>query len=293
MIWVGGRVVPDDVLRVSVLDRTFEHGLGLFETLRTWDGRAPLLEHHLARMKRSAEHLGLPYGSVTPPGPDAVSALLEAEGLGRDVMLRVTLSGGLSASTGATLWMRASPLPPLMRREGATVDLGSLRIHSADPFARHKTLNYWARRKSYERARELSFDETFSVSGGPAAGGILEGTRTNVFIVESLRREGDDSPTPCLMTPSTSEPIVPGVMRWLVLKQAREVGLKVIEGNGLSLSDAEEVFLTNSVRGIIPVRRVISFETKDLWEWPAPGTWTQRLTILVNDWLQSRGGSPT
>ena len=54
MIWVGGRIVPDDALRVSVLDRTFEHGLGLFETLRTWNGRAPLLDRHLARMTRSA-----------------------------------------------------------------------------------------------------------------------------------------------------------------------------------------------------------------------------------------------
>ena len=39
MIWVEGRIVADDALRISVLDRTFEHGLGLFETLRTWNGR--------------------------------------------------------------------------------------------------------------------------------------------------------------------------------------------------------------------------------------------------------------
>ena len=50
MIWVGGRIVPDDALTVSVLDRTFEHGLGLFETLRTWGGRAVLLDRHLARL---------------------------------------------------------------------------------------------------------------------------------------------------------------------------------------------------------------------------------------------------
>ena len=37
MIWVRGRIVPDDALAISVLDRTFEHGLGLFETLRTWE----------------------------------------------------------------------------------------------------------------------------------------------------------------------------------------------------------------------------------------------------------------
>ena len=34
MIWVRGQIVPDEELTISVLDRTFEHGLGLFETLR-------------------------------------------------------------------------------------------------------------------------------------------------------------------------------------------------------------------------------------------------------------------
>ena len=43
MIWVRGQIVPDDGLSISVLDRTFEHGLGLFETLRTWNGQPTLL----------------------------------------------------------------------------------------------------------------------------------------------------------------------------------------------------------------------------------------------------------
>ena len=40
MIWSGGEILPDDGLAIPSSDRTFEHGLGLFETLRTWDGRA-------------------------------------------------------------------------------------------------------------------------------------------------------------------------------------------------------------------------------------------------------------
>ena len=43
LIWVRGEIVPDDALRISVLDRTFEHGLGLFETFRTWNGHPTLL----------------------------------------------------------------------------------------------------------------------------------------------------------------------------------------------------------------------------------------------------------
>ncbi len=75
MIWVGGAVVPDDALRISVTDRTFEHGLGLFETLRTWNGHAPLLDRHLARMTGSARALGLPLDPDALPDAGAVAAL--------------------------------------------------------------------------------------------------------------------------------------------------------------------------------------------------------------------------
>ena len=51
MIWFRGEVVPDEALRISVLDRTFEHGLGLFETFRTWNGH--------------------PDAAAPPPGADA------------------------------------------------------------------------------------------------------------------------------------------------------------------------------------------------------------------------------
>src|SRR5215210_1623114 len=112
MIWVGGRIVPEDELKVSVLDRTFEHGLGLFETLRTWNGHPTLLDRHLARMTRSARELGLPLDPAALPDAGAVAALLEACGVAGDATLRITMSGGLSQAGGSVVWMRSAPLPP-------------------------------------------------------------------------------------------------------------------------------------------------------------------------------------
>jgi branched-chain amino acid aminotransferase len=287
MIWVGGRIVPDDALRVSVLDRTFEHGLGLFETLRTWNGRAPLLERHLARMKQSASVLQLPYGSVMPPDEKAVSDLVAAEGLRGDVLLRITLTGGTSPTAGATLWMRALPLPAPIRKEGAIVDFGSWWIRAADSFARHKTLNYWSRRQAYENARQMGFDEVLSVRGSSTISAAWEGSRTNLFAVK-----GDK-----LMTPPTDGPIVPGVMRGLVLEQARNLALTVTEDGGIpseELANADEVFLTNSVRGIIPVGRLVIPTTpgQKKLQWSVPGPITGVLSLSVADWIESRG-APT
>lgn len=286
MIWVGGRVVPDDALRVSVLDRTFEHGLGLFETLRTYGGVPSLLERHLARLARSAHELGLPLTDVERPDRQAVAALVDAQGVGHDVTLRITLSGGLGPTGGATLWMRCGPLPPPSRHEGALVDLGAWWVHAHDPFSKHKTLNYWSRRRAHESASQIGFDEVLSIGGLPGARVVWEGSRTNVFAVHGRT----------LITPSLDGPLVPGVMRGLVVERAPELGLELVEDRGLKLSEmaaADEVFLTNSVRGIVPVRAMVDASPgHGRWAWRAPGDWTRRLRILVDDWL-GQGGRRT
>ena len=150
MIWVRGRIVPDDALAISVLDRTFEHGLGLFETLRTWNGQPTLLPRHLDRLTRSAAELGLPLDRQALPDREAVRALLAADGREADAMLRITLSGGISESSGSTLWMRSFALPPATP---AGVILGPVGPARVDVLASHKTLNYWPNRIMYENAR--------------------------------------------------------------------------------------------------------------------------------------------
>jgi branched-subunit amino acid aminotransferase/4-amino-4-deoxychorismate lyase len=280
MIWVAGRIVEDDTLKISVRDRTFEHGLGLFETLRTWNGRAPLLDWHLDRLGRSARILGIPIDPAALPDANAVTALLEANEVQEDVALRITLTGGVNASEGSTLWMRAALLPPPMARKGAIVDLGPWIVSPNDLLAQHKMLNYWSRRLAYESARLLGYDEVLSIS---PCGRIWEGSRTNLFLVQGE----------VLITPPITGPIVPGVMRGLITIRAREIFAEVFDfGNTESLvnwerlTTADEVFLTNSVRGIIPVAR-IGEKT-----WPAPGDRTRRLSILVDDWLREQGGTP-
>lgn len=276
MIWAGGRVLEDDALKISARDRTFEHGLGLFETLRTWNGRAPLLDRHLARLTRSAGQLGVPIDPAASPNAEAVAALLDANRVREDVVLRITLTGGFNETEGSTLWMRTGPLPPPIRREGAVVEHGTWKVFQNDPIARHKTLNYWSRRQAYESARALGYDEVLSETQSFHVG---EGSRTNLFLVS-----GD-----ALLTPPLEEPIVPGIMRALVLEQAQWVALTVVSDRVLDWEMvwlADEVFLTNSVRGIIPVARI------GVTPWPAPGPRTQRLSILVNDYCQLEETAP-
>jgi branched-chain amino acid aminotransferase len=271
MIWVRGGIVADDALAISVLDRTFEHGLGLFETLRTWNGHATLLSRHLDRLTRSAATLGIPLDSLALPAAEDLRNLALADGRAGDAMFRITLSGGINESGGSTLWMRSFPLPPPAAEAGLVV--GPARPARVDPLASHKTLNYWPNRLMYEQARREGFDECVTLSPD---GNIWEGSRSNLFIVEG----GE------LRTPPPSGPILPGIMRGLILEMTDRLGLDVHEAPvGLfdGLFQPEEVFLSNSVRGINPVRA---------WgeaRFPAPGPVTRRLWDEIRRWLESGG----
>jgi branched-subunit amino acid aminotransferase/4-amino-4-deoxychorismate lyase len=275
MLWTDGRLLPDDALRVSVRDRTFEHGLGLFETLRTWGGHATLLGRHLDRLRNSAEALGLPLAGVALPGPADVAALLRVDGRPGDAALRITLSGGLHAQGGAALWMRARDLtagPPT-----ATIR-ESLPVPADDPLARHKTLNYWARRLAHERALRSGADEILLRSESPAASHVWEGSRTNLFVV----RDG------ILRTPPLDGPVLPGVMRAVVIEWAGRLDIPAYEDaiTPTDLALASEAFLTNSGRGIWPVSHLLG---RDL---PAPGPLTTALWGAILPWLEAGGDGP-
>lgn len=246
MIWSRGAVV--DELRIDARDRTFEHGLGLFETFRTWGGRPTLLVRHLERMRRSARELGLRLDPDDLPDEAAVRALAQGDpSTTGDLRLRIVLSGGSPGAGRSSVWMTAGPLPAA-NPAGARI-VRTILADPDDPLARHKTLNYWRRRIAQERAAAEGTDEVLCVTPG---GLICEGTRSNLFLVRGGR----------LLTPSTDGPLLAGIMRAVVIEQARAEGIAVEEGSlPLEAVDtADEAFLTNSVRGMLPVARLVSAE---------------------------------
>src|SRR5262249_2264461 len=104
-----------------------------------------------------------------------------------------------------------------------------------------------------------------------------EGTRSNIFFV----REGR------LISPAAGGPLLDGIMRRVVIERARADGLEVVEETVTlsAIGSSDEAFLTNSVRGMLPVARLLSAEL------PAPGRVTRGLWARVLPWLNSGGTS--
>jgi branched-subunit amino acid aminotransferase/4-amino-4-deoxychorismate lyase len=274
MIWVAGKILPDDGLTINASDRTFEHGLGLFETMRTWGGRPTFLEAHRSRMLKSAEDLKIPIDPAHFPDEHAVAQLLEAKGDPDDQLLRITASGG-SPGVGSVVWMRARSLDRSALKESFRIELGRWTIHRDDPLARHKSLNYWNRRIAREEAARRDFDETL---GALTDGGYCEGSVSNVFVIKQGR----------WLTPSLAGPILPGLMRRYVIELAGDLA---IDGQQVPCLDrgtiqtADEVFLTNSVLGIMPVAQAFDSLSCLTYHWPAPGPSTRRLQSILAERL--------
>lgn len=245
VVWHQGRIRESSEIRVDLADPVFEHGLGLFETFRSWNDRAPLLTRHLERLARSSAELGLaPLAESDLPTAESVRALLGRAGLA-DARLRITRTSG-SSSLAPKLWLRCDPLVSSASRIAYTLIECPWRIDRRDPLTQYKTLNYWQRRRAFEFAQGQNADEAllFDVNGNPC-----EGSRANLFLIVGST----------LVTPPLSGPIVPGIMRAVVTETARAEGWHVEERN-LDAHDferASEVFLTNSVRGIMPVGQIL------------------------------------
>ena len=281
LIWHRGEIIPADALRIPIQDRVFEHGLGLFETFRTWNGLPTLLDRHLARIQRSAHELGLPLEPEQLPDRQAVPDLIEATGHllepGLDVRLRLTLTGGIVSSDAAlnVMWMTASPLPVPVPGPGAVVSR-IMQVAGDDTLARHKTLNYWRKRMAQAEGAAHGSDDVLCTT---ADGLVCETSRANIFIIEGRR----------LSTPGLDGPLLPGIMRSVVLERATTGALDLgVSEAPLSIDrirNADEAFLTSSLRGILPIARLLDRV------FPTPGPITGRLWNEILPWLQQAEGA--
>jgi branched-chain amino acid aminotransferase len=249
---VNGQVIAADAPALGVLDRGLLYGDGLFETLRAYDGVPFLLGEHLARLNASAVELRISEGLDPALIAHNISELLHLNGL-RDAYIRITLTRGahrgsleLDFTDRPTVCIIARPLrrlPPSLYDPGSTAIIASIRQNADSPLPRHKTLNYLANLVAKTEARQRGADEAILLN---TRGEVAEAASSNLFLVAGER----------LVTPSLEANILPGVTRAEVLRLAEEAGMPAEERlvRPDELREAQEVFLTNSIVELAPLR---------------------------------------
>ncbi len=282
-VWVDGRVLPADGAHLSVFDRGFQLGDGIFETLRVRSSHPTELSQHIARLRRSAAGLDIPLPDDLEHRLTAgIADLLAAEGLdgpAGDASVRITVSRGAFRGRGllppdeiveATLAIQAWPVDaprPDHLLHGLHLIASAVRRDPANPLATLKTTSradyvyarLEARRAGADDALFLTIDDHLS-----------EGTTANIFLVRRAIKDG----VPELATPSLVCAILPGTTRSWLLAWGPRVGLRAFEGllTRADLAAADEAFLSSSVAGVLPVTR---FEGVPIGD-GLPGPWTRR-----------------
>lgn len=280
--WINGEFVAPESAEISALDAGLQHGVGLFETMLAVRGRVFRLHQHLERLQVSARALGLSESVRLNPLAEAVRRVAGQCGLER-ARVRLTMTGGdlrMLAPTGAgsttpTVIISAQPAserPSELFERGALVMVASARVNPLDPTQGHKTLNYWMRLRELREAALSSASEAlmlqvtnhvaggavsnlFAVKDGVVSTPIARGEESEIAMEAS---GGGGGRAPSSAGIPLSSPVLPGVTRAFVREVLESRGI-FVERRMLSVADvldADEVFLTNSQWGALPVSRV-------------------------------------
>jgi branched-chain amino acid aminotransferase len=288
-VHVGGRVLPPEEAKISVLDRGFLYGDSVYETIGTIRGRLFAVDEHLDRLERSAGRLGL----QLPPRPVIESAIDETLAAAANPESRVRVivtrgAGALDLDPGSVddpqlvviVSPRGGPTPD-MYQNGVAIEIVSVTRNlpgAIDPAV--KSGNYLNNVMALGEARRRSGAHEAILCA--ANGSIAEASSSNVFIVA----KGE------LRTPALDVGILAGVTRGKVLALARAEGIPCAEVTFMTqdeLRAADEVFLTSAVRGILPVTRIGGAAVGG----GTPGAITRRLMALYERLADSQAATKT
>lgn len=251
---LGKAVDPADAT-VSVFDRGFLYGDSIYETMRTAGGNIVDFEAHLARLRRSAIGIALEFPHSDTELTDAIElTLAAAENADSRIRLVVTRGTGpialdIRTSQDPLVVVFVSPIefPPdeaYSNGIGAVVvDVQKNVREAIDPGL--KTGNYLPSILALRKAIEQKGEDAIMCN---AEGNIAEGATSNVFSVEGGQ----------VATPSLATGVLAGITRETILRLGAEAGAPIDETT-LSperLRSADEVFLTSSIRGVMPVTRL-------------------------------------
>jgi D-alanine transaminase len=283
IVYVNGALVPRTEARVSVEDRGFVFGDGVYEVLRVINGRPFAARFHNERLRRSLEGI-----RISLAGKDSPESLTE---IGRHLLEENGLLQGeatlyMQVTRGATT--RAHNFPP--PEVPPTVYISAARFTPYSDLARNgasaithpdlrwgrcdlKTLNLLPNVLASQAAKERGTFEAMLIRDGV----VTEGTKTNFFGVV----DGTVRTHPC------DEHILPGVTRSILRELARELSVDLDETpiQESEIPQLSELFLTGTTTDVMPV---VTLDNKPVGN-GKPGEVTRKLQRVLAESLASGG----
>jgi branched-chain amino acid aminotransferase len=249
---LNGELFKENEAKISVLDRGFLYGDGIYETVLVCNGRPFLLGKHLERLRSSAKIIRVDLPWTNRRFEEEITRLLQASGES-DAALRINVSRGVGSwqlsTKGAqepTILFSLFPIPdyPTNTYTRGWEVIISREYVTMDPVipAVAKTTNRLSLVLAKREAEEKGGKEAILLN---MQGFLTEGAASNVFFV----KDGN------VFTPSLESGILEGVTRGVAIDIVRKKGIDVKEAlfRPDDLLDSDEAFLTFTTAGIVPV----------------------------------------
>ncbi|MFA6032787.1 MAG: aminotransferase class IV [Myxococcota bacterium] len=256
LVNINGKFFPDGKASISVFDRGFLFGDSIFEVLRTYNGRLFAFDMHMDRLEQSAAQISF----KLPLSREAIfremTRTVKKTG-NHESYVRIVVTRGASSKIGMDPSTAANPQaiiivqdfqppPEDISKRAVRAALVTLRRNPSDSLAPSiKSGNYLNSVLAHIEAKSAGAAEAIMLNH---QGNVTEGTVFNLFIVSG----GE------ILTPPLSAGILDGITRKVIIRQAREAGLKFKEANfnGKRLLQADEVFFTSTLREVQPVVKI-------------------------------------
>ena len=248
IVFLNGGFVPEEKALVSVFDRSFLYGDGLFEGVRVHAGKPFRWERHMERLRRGAEFLRLRLPFAREQMRQFAGQLI-AENRMPESLLRLHLSRGVGLrgyspkgadSPSLVMSLHPAPMPDPRHPQQWHLTTSSFRLPAGEPLANFKTANKLAQILARAEAESRGGMEALLCN---TDGEIVEGASSNLFWI--------DRETIC--TPPLASGILSGVTRAVVLELCDHLGLPTREA-GISpeaLRETQGVFVSLCSWGVV------------------------------------------
>lgn len=241
IVFLNGEFMIKEECKITPFNSSYLFGNGIFETFRVFDGKIILLGDHLERLNKS-----LAFFKFKPVSYEhiekIINNLVELNNL-PTARIKISISKDFLNRKENLLidieeYRRTFP-------EFARVMVNPDKLIHGDLIRMHKTTNYLKNEFALEEAKASNYDEAIFID---ELNHLIEGTRTNVFIVTGGK----------VFTPALDCGVLPGITRKFILQSAKELEIQVQEKIILidELLQSDEIFLTNSINGIIKVKQL-------------------------------------
>jgi len=260
-IFINGKMAADNRAMLSVKDRGFLYGDGLYETMKSFKGSVFMVDDHIYRLLNSMKVLRYNLTFDKEYINEAIKKTIARNNLDRtDAFVKAIVTRGIH---GAGLYFSSSYRPSLIviaekiasqdsvdYKEGVKIISSSIRRPSmGNPLYPHKLINYFENIYAKDEAKRNGAKEAIFLTKDHL---VLEGASSNIFYVKGNT----------VFTPPLTQNILPGITRKVVICLCRENGIKVKERkvHYRDFIRADEIFKTSSIAEIVPVNKVDRFE---------------------------------